>query len=92
MNILITGGTGLIGQALCKALLARGDALTVLSRNPASVAAKCGPSVKAIGALADWQVAGTDHDLRDLRIRKSTYGHLHIGMACYDSARRVRFV
>ena len=32
MHILITGGTGLIGSALCKALLADGHQLTVFSR------------------------------------------------------------
>lgn len=54
MNILITGGTGLIGQQLCKALLAEGHELTVLSRNPASVAAKCGAGVHALAALGAW--------------------------------------
>ncbi len=34
MNVLITGGTGLIGRALCKALIKRGDRAAVLSRNP----------------------------------------------------------
>ena len=33
MHILITGGTGLIGSALCKALLAEGHRLTVLTRS-----------------------------------------------------------
>ena len=55
MNILITGGTGLIGRALCAALLRDGHALTVLSRKPQSVAAKCGPTVRAIGSLAEWK-------------------------------------
>ena len=32
MHILITGGTGLIGTALCRALLAEGHQLTILSR------------------------------------------------------------
>lgn len=54
MRILITGGTGLIGRRLCKALLAEGHELTVLSRNPASVPAKCGASVQAISSLAEW--------------------------------------
>lgn len=35
MHLLITGGTGFIGRPLCKALLARGHEVTVLSRNPA---------------------------------------------------------
>jgi uncharacterized protein (TIGR01777 family) len=55
MHILITGGTGLIGRHLCKALLAQGHELTVFSRNPASVPAKCGAGVLALAALADWK-------------------------------------
>lgn len=55
MNILITGGTGLIGRALCAALLRDGHVLTVLSRKPQSVAARCGPAVRALGALAEWR-------------------------------------
>ena len=55
MHILITGGTGLIGRQLCKALSAQGHAVTVLSRNPDSVPAKCGTNVKALASLAEWQ-------------------------------------
>ena len=55
MHILITGGTGLIGRQLCKALLAEGHALTVLSRNPDTVPAKCGANVKAMASLDEWQ-------------------------------------
>ncbi|MBI1887549.1 MAG: TIGR01777 family protein [Nitrosomonadales bacterium] len=55
MQILITGGTGLIGRQLCKALLAEGHELTVLSRNPASVPVKCGAAVHALGSLAEWR-------------------------------------
>lgn len=55
VHILITGGTGLIGQQLCKSLSAQGHALTVLSRNPDSVPAKCGANVKAMASLAEWQ-------------------------------------
>lgn len=55
MRILITGGTGLIGRHLCKALLAEGHELTVFSRNPGSVPAKCGAAVHAMAALAEWQ-------------------------------------
>src|SRR5690349_13829856 len=35
MRIIITGGTGLIGKALCAALLNDQDEVIVLSRNPA---------------------------------------------------------
>lgn len=55
MNILLTGGTGFIGRALCPALLAAGHEVTVLSRKPASVAARCGVGVQALAALADWR-------------------------------------
>lgn len=55
MHILITGGTGLIGRQLCKVLLAEGHELTVLSRNPDSVPAKCGASVHALAVLDEWQ-------------------------------------
>jgi len=54
MNILITGGTGLIGRALCRVLLAEGHTLTVFSRHPDSVAGKCGVGVKALASLDDW--------------------------------------
>ncbi len=55
MNILITGGTGLIGRALCKTLLAQRHALTVLSRQPATVGEKCGAATRAIGSLDEWR-------------------------------------
>ena len=55
MHIFITGGTGLIGRRLCKALLAEGHELTVLSRNPASVPVKCGAAVHALASLTQWQ-------------------------------------
>jgi len=59
MRILITGGTGLIGRQLCKALLAEGHELTVFSRNPASVPVKCGAAVHALASLAEWQPGQT---------------------------------
>ncbi|TGN41784.1 TIGR01777 family oxidoreductase [Marinobacter confluentis] len=50
-RILITGGTGFIGQALCPALLQKGYSLTVLSRQPDRVVqALCG-RVEAVGDL-----------------------------------------
>lgn len=55
MKILITGGTGLLGRALCKTLLRDGHQLTVLSRKPESVATLCGKSVQAIATLDDWE-------------------------------------
>ncbi|MBU0689563.1 MAG: TIGR01777 family oxidoreductase [Gammaproteobacteria bacterium] len=55
MNILFTGGTGLIGRALCPVLLAEGHTLTVFSRHPETVASKCGAGVQALASLDDWQ-------------------------------------
>ena len=37
MNVLMTGGTGFIGSALCSHLLAEGHDITVLSRTPVAV-------------------------------------------------------
>lgn len=54
MNILITGGTGLIGRRLCRVLSEAGHELTVLSRYPQTVAAKCGGAVHAMASLDEW--------------------------------------
>jgi len=61
MDILITGGTGLLGRALCTALLADGHRISVLSRRPDRVAAVCGAAVRPLARLADWQ-AGMSFD------------------------------
>ena len=54
MRILITGGTGFLGRALCRALLDGGHALTVLSRRPDSVRRLCGAAVTPLAALEAW--------------------------------------
>ena len=51
MNILLTGGTGLIGRALCRRLLTEGHQLTVWSRRPAEVPSLCGAQVKGVAEL-----------------------------------------
>ncbi|WP_313055245.1 TIGR01777 family oxidoreductase [Pseudomonas lopnurensis] len=51
MNILLTGGTGLIGRALCRRWDAEGHRLWVWSRTPQRVARLCGPQVQGIGEL-----------------------------------------
>ncbi len=55
MNIFITGGTGLIGRALCKVLLAEGHQISVLSRQPEKVPVLCGANVASMASLDDWQ-------------------------------------
>ncbi len=51
MNILLTGGTGLIGRALCRRWIAEGHRLWVWSRTPERVAQVCGPQVQGVGEL-----------------------------------------
>ena len=50
---LITGGTGLIGSALCQQLITKGHHVTVLSRSPSTVESKCVACVSAVQYLAD---------------------------------------
>ena len=54
MHILLTGGTGLIGRALCRHWLSQGHQLTVWSRSPERVATLCGVAVRGIGRLEDY--------------------------------------
>ncbi|MHA6637361.1 TIGR01777 family oxidoreductase [Stutzerimonas frequens] len=51
MNILLTGGTGLIGRALCRRWLAEGHRLWGWSRTPDRVARLCGAEVQGVGSL-----------------------------------------
>ncbi|MES2821070.1 MAG: TIGR01777 family oxidoreductase [Pseudomonadota bacterium] len=51
MHILLTGGTGLIGRALCRHLAAH--RLTVWSRAPERVAGLCGEGVRGIARLEE---------------------------------------
>ncbi|TBV00855.1 TIGR01777 family oxidoreductase [Phytopseudomonas dryadis] len=53
MHILITGGTGLIGRALCQQWLEQGHQLTVWSRRPQQVPVVCGTRVRGIGRLEE---------------------------------------
>ena len=53
MYYLITGGTGLIGSALCQQLITEGHHVIVLSRSPRTVEDKCGVGVRAIQSLSE---------------------------------------
>lgn len=52
-HILITGGTGLIGSALCEQLLNLQYQVTVLSRNLEKVIQNCGPRVRGVTSLSE---------------------------------------
>jgi len=52
-HYLITGGTGLIGSAFCRQLMAEGHHVTVLTRNPNTVEDKCAKGVRAIQSLSE---------------------------------------
>ncbi|MGE8495880.1 MAG: TIGR01777 family oxidoreductase [Pseudomonas sp.] len=53
MHILLTGGTGLIGRALCQHWTQQGHQLTVWSRTPERVPSLCGDAVRGIGRLEE---------------------------------------
>ena len=53
MRILITGGTGLIGRALCRYWLAQGHELLVWSRRLEQVPGLCGTSVRGVARLEE---------------------------------------
>jgi len=50
-HYLITGGTGLIGSALCRLLASSENHITVLSRTPENVAQRCGENTVAVSNL-----------------------------------------
>lgn len=52
-HVLMTGGTGFIGQELCRALLAEGHTLTLLVRDPLKAAYLFEGRVRCITRLAD---------------------------------------
>jgi uncharacterized protein len=55
--ILVSGGTGFIGNHLIRKLLARGEQVIVLTRNPDRALNRFGPHVKIVTATAEIQSA-----------------------------------
>jgi uncharacterized protein (TIGR01777 family) len=53
LHILLTGGTGFLGQALCRALLLQGHRLTLWVRNAEKGDALYGSAVRLVTRLAD---------------------------------------
>ena len=66
MTVLVVGGAGMLGRPVVEALLAAGQAVRVLGRNAASIAAAFGGRVDAVGGdvrdpgVAARAVAGVD--------------------------------
>ncbi len=60
LHILLTGGTGFIGQALCRMLLAQGHRLTLWVRNPDKARRMYGQAVQCITQLAELQDTPVD--------------------------------
>ncbi|MBI3565410.1 MAG: TIGR01777 family protein [Elusimicrobia bacterium] len=58
MRIALAGGTGFIGAALIDALIARGDSVVLLTRDPAAAAARWGDKVSPVAwdgrSAGDW--------------------------------------
>lgn len=48
MKVIVTGGTGMIGSALTRALVGRGDSVVALTRNAATARKKLGPEVEVL--------------------------------------------
>jgi uncharacterized protein (TIGR01777 family) len=69
VRIVVTGGTGLVGRALCHALVARGDEAVVLTRGPARdlshACAECGAGGKISFATWSPEQAGPWMDVVD---------------------------
>lgn len=56
-HILVTGGTGFIGQALVRALVSRGDKVTLHTRQPARARFQFGPHVTVVSDLGSMEDA-----------------------------------
>ncbi|MBP8111803.1 MAG: TIGR01777 family oxidoreductase [Agitococcus sp.] len=56
MQILLTGGTGFLGSALCALLLNEGHQLTIISRKPQVIFTRYGGKVRGLRRLTDLTV------------------------------------
>src|SRR5689334_1614947 len=53
MHVLITGGTGFIGSALCRVLLGQGDEVSVLTRAAEAARRRLPPAVRAVASARE---------------------------------------
>ena len=66
MKLLITGGTGFIGQHLVAALLKQNHQITVLSRQPDTLKKRYRERVRSMTSLDEWQADDTYHAVINL--------------------------
>lgn len=57
MRVLLSGGTGLIGRALCDQWRLQGHDLIVWSRKPAQVSALCGEACGVWRGSRSWAIS-----------------------------------
>src|SRR5262249_17332921 len=66
MRVFVTGGTGLVGSRLIRALVKRGDAVIALTRRPETARTLFGEGITIVGgdptATGDWVGATADCD------------------------------
>ena len=66
MKLLITGGTGFIGQHLITALLKQNHQITVLSRQPDTLTKRYREQVRSMTSLDEWQADDRYHAVINL--------------------------
>lgn len=82
MNILITGGTGSLGQCLTEKFIGNGHSVTVLSRDPHKQVAmrKKFPSVRFfLGSVTDFDAVSRAMEGADFLIHAAAVKHVSIG-------------
>ena len=63
MKVAVTGATGMVGRAVVRALAARGDEVTALSRDPERARRALGPEVEAVEWADPKRLAAPAHAL-----------------------------
>ena len=80
MKVVVSGGTGFIGRALCRSLVRHGIGVTALSRNLLQAKTMLGPSIKVV----EWDGVGLgpwEHELDSATaiINLAGEGHAAVG-------------
>ena len=75
MKIVVSGGTGFIGEPLVRRLLARGDDVAVLTRNPAKVRALIDAGLEVVERVPI-EIKPEAPAVKYLMTKKEKMGHL----------------